>query len=369
MVLITLALLLDFTTPEFSLPRPGERADPVLAVLMGLLSLAYPTVGALIASRLPNNPIGWTFCGAGLLYTAQRFSIAYADYALLENFGSPGGETVAWFSTWVGLAGPVLAGVFLMLLFPNGRLISRHWLTVAWVALFGAALLALGSAFTPGQLRTHSFVWNPFGVGGYSGGAFPTYKVFSASTVLGTMLLLMSTLAALFSLILRMHRARGDERQQLKWFLFAAVPATPCLSVVLADVIFHHLTTYFLVFENSPYWTGIWGWQFLVFMSYIAVYAALAVPVVTYIAILRHRLYHIDRLINRTLVYGSLTSCVVGIYVLAVGGLGALFESRGDLGVSLIATGLVAVLFQPLRNSFSAASTASCTARETIHTP
>src|SRR5918992_1514731 len=290
-VLIALTLLLDFATPESFLLRTGERPAPVLAVLMGLLSLAYPTVGALIASRLPTNPIGWIFCGAGLLYETQRFSIAYSDYALIESFGWPGGEFVAWFSTWVGLAGPVLAGVFLMLLFPNGRLPSRRWRILAWVAIFGAALTALGDAFTPDQLRTHSFVENPFGV---VGGTFPMYKVFSASTVFGTTLLLMSTLAALFSLILRLHRARGDERQQLKWFLYAAVPATPCVGVVLVDVIFHHLNTYFLVFDNSPYWTGIWGWEFLVFMSYVAVYAALAVPVFTYIAILRYRLYDID---------------------------------------------------------------------------
>src|SRR5918997_1791488 len=98
-VLVTLTLLLDFATPESIQVRmrPGERPGPVLAVLMGLISLAYPTVGALIASRLPTNPIGWIFCGAGLLYETQRFSIAYADYALLENFGWPGGEYVAWF--------------------------------------------------------------------------------------------------------------------------------------------------------------------------------------------------------------------------------------------------------------------------------
>jgi hypothetical protein len=95
-VLFTLTLLVDFATPESSLLRRGERADPVLAVLMGLLSLAYPTVGALIASRLPTNPIGWIFCGAGLLYATQRFSIAYADYALLGGFGWPGG------SPWLG---------------------------------------------------------------------------------------------------------------------------------------------------------------------------------------------------------------------------------------------------------------------------
>jgi signal transduction histidine kinase len=348
-VLITLALLLDFATPGSSILRRGERADPVLAVLMGLLSLAYPTVGALIASRLPTNPIGWIFCGAGLLYATQRFSIAYADYALLGGFGWPGGESVAWFSTWVALAGPVLAGVFLMLLFPNGRLPSRGWLTVAWVAVFGAAFTALGDAFTPDQLRTHSFVENPFGVVGVIGGTFPMYKVFSASTVLGTTLLLMSTLAALFSLILRLHRARRDERQQLKWILFAAVPATVCVSVALIDVVLHHLNTYFLFFKNSPDYTGPWSWDFIIFMSYLGVYAALAVPVFTYIAILKYRLYDIDLLINRTLVYGALSACIAGIYVLAVVALSALFQAQGNLAISLAATGLVATLFQPLR--------------------
>ncbi len=349
-VLITLALLLDFATPGSSLLRRGERADPVLAVLMGLLSLAYPTFGALIASRLPTNPIGWIFCGAGLLYETQRFTIAYADYALLGGFGWPGGESVAWFSTWVALAGPVLAGVFLMLLFPNGRLPSRRWRTVAWVAVFGAALTALGDAFTPDLLRTHSFVENPFGVVGVIGGRFPAYLVFSASTVLGTTLLLMSTLAALLSVILRLHRVRGDERQQLKWFLYAAVPATVCVSVALIDVVLHHLNTYFLLFKNSPNWTGIWSWEFLIFISYLGAYAALAVPVFTYVAILKYRLYDVDLLINRTLVYGALSACVVGIYVLAVVALGALFQAQGNLAISLAATGLVAILFQPLRS-------------------
>ena len=96
-VLITLSLLLDFATPESILFRTGERPAPVLGVLMGLVSLAYPTVGGLIASRLPTNPIGWIFCGAGLLYEIQRFSISYADYALLKSFGWPGGG-----SPWPG---------------------------------------------------------------------------------------------------------------------------------------------------------------------------------------------------------------------------------------------------------------------------
>jgi hypothetical protein len=99
--LIALAVLLDFFTADVPL-QPGERLlrlGPGLAVPMGVLSLAYPTVGALIASRLPTNPIGWIFCSVGLLYGVRRFTGAYADYALFENIALPGGEHAAWFST------------------------------------------------------------------------------------------------------------------------------------------------------------------------------------------------------------------------------------------------------------------------------
>src|SRR5215204_6889893 len=120
-------LFLDFVTPE-SIPLPlAGRPSSGFAVLTGVLSLAYPMVGTLIASRLPSNPIGWIFCSVGLLYTAQRFSLAYADYAVLVNFAFPGGEYMAWFSGLVEFRGPVLAGIFVMLLFPDGSLPSRRW--------------------------------------------------------------------------------------------------------------------------------------------------------------------------------------------------------------------------------------------------
>src|SRR3712207_3029031 len=173
-VLITLALLLDFATPASNLPRAGERAAPFLAVLMGLLSLAYPTVGALIASRLPTNPIGWIFCGLGVLYVAQRFTEAYADYALLVNRALPAGEYVAWFSSLVWGPALAVAGVLVMLLFPDGRLLSRRWRIVAWAALFGAALGVLGGAFMPGNLFSHPYVKNPFGVAEAIGGGITT---------------------------------------------------------------------------------------------------------------------------------------------------------------------------------------------------
>ena len=219
-----------------------------------MISLAFPTVGALIASRLPANPIGWIFCGMGLLYTAQRFTKAYADYALLENFAFPGGEYMAWFSTLVEFSVPILAGVFVMLLFPDGHLLSRRWRIVAWTAVLGAVLNALDDAFYPGYLFTHTYVDNPFGVVGVIGGGVTTYEFFTASALVGETLLLTSSLAALFSLFVRLHRARGDERQQLKWFLYAAVPAGVCFSFVLLSFIVLDFTE--LVFTHPSYRFG-----------------------------------------------------------------------------------------------------------------
>src|SRR5215213_3685178 len=125
--LVVLALSLDFFTDD-SLTRSAfvfsRRPAPAIAVLTGMLSLVYPAVGAIIASRLPTNPIGWIFCGVGLLYTAQRFAQAYANYALLVNFAFPGGEYMAWFSGLVNQGSLVLAGIFVMLLFPDGSLRS-----------------------------------------------------------------------------------------------------------------------------------------------------------------------------------------------------------------------------------------------------
>ena len=345
--LIALALLLQFMTHDVILNWPQERLGPGLAVLTGVLSLTFPTVGALIISRLPTNPVGWIFCGVGLLYAVRRFTEAYADYALTANLMLPWGEYVAWFSTWVGFAGPILAGVILMLVFPNGRLPSRRWRIVAWMAVLGAALRVLADAFTPGPLSTHTYVTNPFGVAAGIGGGFTTYELFPMSTVLGTTLLLTSSIAALVSLILRLHQARGNERQQLKWFLFAAVPATVCLNLVLSYSTVATYTTNFL-------FNAVWILPFDVFnyILYVAVFALLVVPVCTYIAILRYRLYDIDVVINRTLVYGTLTATLVGVYVGSIvvlqGLLRALTGQESQLAI-VASTLAVAALFTPLR--------------------
>src|SRR5829696_2025228 len=360
--LVVLALSLDFFTDD-SLTRSAfvfsRRPAPAIAVLTGMLSLVYPAVGAIIASRLPTNPIGWIFCGVGLLYTAQRFAQAYADYALLVNFAFPGGEYMAWFSGLVQFRGPVLAGIFVMLLFPDGNLPSRRWRIVAWTAVCGAVLSELFAAFYPRDLNSAASVPNPFGwVGGIwvgvIGVGLTTYDLLNYSALIGETLLLTSILAAICSLALRLHRARGDERQQLKWFLYAAVPAALCASFVLLSFVVVDFTQLVLGTTLKPFWLNYDDSvvQAFIFQAilYVALFSLLVVPIFTYIAIVRHHLYDIDVVINRTLVYGALSACVVGIYVLAVVALGALFQARGNLAVSLLATGLVAVLFQPLRS-------------------
>jgi hypothetical protein len=351
-VLITLALVLDFTTEELPLEVGGLRYHAGFAVLTGVLSLAYPAVGALIASRLPTNPIGWIFCGLGLLYVTQRFATAYADHALLETLALPWGEFAAWLSTWIGFAYPTLV-VFLMLLFPGGRLPSRRWRIVVWVTVLGAAMSAIGFAFMPGILLHHSNVENPFGIVGVIGGTLTTYGFFGVSRLLGMTLLSTSILAALYSVILRLSHARGDERQQIKWFLFAAVPLTVLGTLDGLDLIVVSLTTDFMF---QPVYI-LYSLGLLVPVVYVEVLALLLVPVCTYIAILRYNLYDIDVVVNRTLVYGALTALLVVVYVGSVvllqGALRALTGQESQLAV-VASTLAVAALFNPLRRRIQA---------------
>ena len=276
--LIAIALLLEFLTGgDIPLP-PQERLDPWLTVLTGVLSLAYPTVGALIASRLPANPIGWIFCGVGLLYAAQRFGGAYSDYVVRMNSALPGEEYAAWFSYWTELSGPILAGVFVMLLFPDGHLPSRRWRIVAWTAVLGAALAVLWDAFDPGSLSNYTYLDNPFGVDGYIIGGFTTYEFFLASTFVGKTLLLTSSIVALLSLFVRLHRTRSDERQQLKWFLYAAVPAGVCFSFAL---LLYTVVDFMLLVFSTPLITAAKINLRFDPIFYVAVFALLGVPICT----------------------------------------------------------------------------------------
>jgi hypothetical protein len=258
---------------------------------------------------------------------------------------------VAWFTSWTWFAIPTLS-VFLVLLFPDGRLPSRRWRIVTWGVLLGAALIALADALRPGDLWARPWVENPFSVLTVIGGlpTLPTFLVFAAIKFFGLTLLLMSTFAALISLMVRLHRARGDERQQIKWFMYAAVPLSVFGSVIILDAVVETFTTTFLfqtvyMLPTMAIYNAI---------DYVAVFALLFVPVFTYIAILKYRLYDIDLVINRALVYGSLTALLALIYFGGVTASQAIVqaltgqEQQPQIAV-VISTLVIAALFNPLR--------------------
>ena len=195
-------------------------------------------------------------------------------------------------------------------------------------------MLAIGDALHPYPFYGLPSVENPVGIGRLIAGVLPTQRLWEVLSVAGGTLLMVSCLASVASLILRLFRVQGDERQQLKWFAYAAsLMAGGWVASFLFEAV--AIVSWSELANEIAWMVGFLGFFLL--------------PVFMGIAILKYRLYDIDLVINRTLVYGSLSAIVVAFYVLMVGGLGTLLQARGNLAVSLLATGLVAVLFQPMR--------------------
>src|SRR5215204_941110 len=218
--LTLLYVLLDLLTPRIPMREfPHWLLGYDVFFTIGLL--VYPTVGALIASRRPHNPIGWIFCGIGFLNAAQSFAVAYGDYSLVVRHGALAGvKIMAWLSSWISDPIGLIGGALLFLLFPNGRLLSSSWRPVMWTAVGAGATLLVVGAFTPGPLYTFPFITNPVGIGGTVG------HILGMLGNIGLVVLLIVLLASAVSLILRLRRAKGVERQQLKWFVYAATLAT-----------------------------------------------------------------------------------------------------------------------------------------------
>ncbi len=317
--LATLFYFLSLSIPLEGRNRPPLEFLPVLLIAF----LAYSTVGAIVASRRPENAIGWIFCVFGVVLGFAFSGKFYADYTLVVAPGSlPGAEIVIWTFSWLSPA-LLLAPAFLLLLFPDGRLPSHRWRPVAWLAAGAAVVSGVGFAFRFGVLdEDYPSVANPFGVGGNAG------NVLDLMSGVGTALATVALLLSLIAMISRFFRSGGEERQQIKWLVYAG--GINIIALLAAEVI------------PGPELLGdlLWATGFA---------ALVGLPVAAGVAILKHRLYDIDLVINRTLVYGSLTACVVGIYVLVVGYLGALFQTGGNLFISLLATGIVAVFFAPMR--------------------
>jgi signal transduction histidine kinase len=292
--------------------------------------IAFGTIGALIVARYPTHPIGWILCTLSLFGLGEEFATYYAIYGLLVRPGAlPYGLVAAWVTEWTWTVFFGLLNVFLPLLFPTGRHLSPRWRPVSWLAGGACGLLTLGFMLKPGPLgnraRLTGFA-SPVTLFAPGGPIEPLAAV-AFSCVLLCMLM------AAVSLIVRLRRARGDERQQLKWFCYPAA--------LLAGL--------FVVQGVVRYGLGMWSSTLEISFKLTWAVAFIALPIAVGTAILKYRLYDIDLVINRTLVYGALTAAISGIYVLIVGALGTLAQTRGNLLISLLGAGVVAVLFQPLR--------------------
>src|SRR5215213_4968585 len=288
-----------------------------------LLAVGYSTVGAVVASRRPGNPVGWVLCSIGLSWGVAHFTSEYATYALLAAPGSlPAAEAAAWIYSWVWVPGLGFI-VFLPLLFPDGRLPSPRWRPFAWLSVLLVAAGTIMAAFSPGPGVGLS-IRNPFGIEG-----LPDLN----EQLQAFMFALIFVAAA--SLVARLHHARGVERQQIKWVAYAGAlgggASFPTYTVLeAADLRWLHMAGYVLAL------IGIVG-----------------VPTAVGIAITRYRLYGIDILINRTLVYGSLTAMLVALYFGIIVMLQRVFVvltgEKSTLAV-VASTLLIAALFTPLRH-------------------
>jgi hypothetical protein len=256
--------------------------------LLTLVLLVFLAVGILVVSRQPRNPIGWLFCALPVANAAYTLSVSYGNQALVADPGSlPAGQAAAWFSSWGDFFIPLVA--FLFLLFPDGRLPSKRWRGVAWLVAAATLAGALGGALQPGPLDEIPGVDNPLGIEAWG---------FLRRLDIGPLLAWPALLAAPFALAGRMRRAGPEQRQQIKWFVFSAALVVMCLPVATV--------TTELVAGGEAADTAA-GVVFAILL--------VGVAVSTGIGILRHRLYDIDVVINRTLVYGALTALLAATYI------------------------------------------------------
>ena len=298
--------------------------DPLPAVAQGSVALSFATAGAILVNRLPGNVIGWWLALGGLCFGVGNGAAGLADYGLIVHPNSlPGAIWFLWLSQW--LWAPAFGAVFgLALVYPSGRLLSVRWRPVAVAAVLLITLFSFGGAFgawTDGSLPGQ----NPLQIAG------------AAPDALGFLLGPLSVLVPLLtiaSLVIRYRRATGIERAQLKWFAFVVGISAPALVVG------------FFLYGNN-------GVELIVSnVALLIAYTGFALlPVAIGIAVLRYRLYEIDRLISRTISYGVLTAIVGGLFVgfiLALQALLAPVTQSNELAVAG-STLLVFGLFQPLR--------------------
>jgi len=337
LAMVVVGAVLSFLTPSVHTPSTeGGVGDTLVLVTF----LAFPVVGALTASRRPRNPIGWICLTAGLVWMAIILGELYSAYGLAVPGSVPIPVTIfaltyAWL--WVPAVG--LFGIYLILLFPDGRLPSRRWRPLA---LFSGAVIIVESIvalFKPGPLDGLGGVRNPVGLD-----AYPWLAVVDWIVVPFLPLCIVASAA---SLVLRFRRSGGEVRQQIKWIAFAAsFMGSMYLLVMSASVI-----NWLIFAPGRPTDLGTQTWWGAL-LEDVMLLSFAGVPVAIGFAILRYRLYDIDIIINRTLVYSALSVSLALVYVGSVVVLQ--YASRtltgGESLLAIVASTLaIAALFNPLR--------------------
>jgi hypothetical protein len=307
----------------------GGAADVAFIVML----LTFPLTGLLILRRLPRNTIGWLLQAVGLVWGLNGLAANYANYGLVVNPGSlPGADVVAALNEGIWAPGIGLMGTFLILLFPDGHLPSRAWRPVAWLCAVTMVLVPVAVVLDPGRLEESPVptMSNPLA----QEWAAPVLEVALAVLV---PLLALCIVASAVGLVSRFRHSRGIERQQLKWLATAGAAVA---AVFLVTIVSTLLT---LATSPTPAWvTGLQAVSMPVFVL---------LPVAIGVAILQHRLYDVDVVINRALVYGLLTAALAGVYLGSVLLLQRALEpltSQSDLAVAG-STLAVAALFRPAR--------------------
>jgi two-component system NarL family sensor kinase len=310
MILFAIISLLVVAT--FALGVANEYSLTLLS--LGISQPLAALIGGLIIARQPRNLVGWCIAAHSFFFTFPEFARQYVLYAVITNPGSlPFGQELAWFAYWMWGPGILFGFILLPLYFPNGQLVSPRWRYVLWYAVITSIVVTVGMALSPGDYETPG-IPNPLGM-------LPVSYVETWFGESAQVTWLAGMVLAVISLLVRFRRANVQEKQQIKWIFYAML-----------------LLLIFLFMPVSGVFAEITG-AIAIGMLWVAIG----------IAVLRYGLYNIDIIISRTLVYGALTAVIVAAYLLTAGVLGALIPSGSNLFNTLIAAGLVALIFQPLR--------------------
>jgi hypothetical protein len=321
--LVPTAIVLNGINLDLALPEEREDFLP-LVIALCVQALVYGATGSVVASRRPGNPIGWIFCGMGVALALVSAAYGYADYGLYGVGDLPAAVYAGWLTSWLFILPVFIAPIVVLFLFPDGRPPSPRWRPLLALLFAFAAGTLVWSALEPGALVSYPGHENPFGVEG------PAVEALNA--VGEAVIAPLAFVLALAAVVVRFRRSHGVERQQLKWVAYAAAVMAVCFALS------------FLAGTALPTWASD-----AIFVLGFAAFGGIGVA--AGLAILRYRLYDIDVVINRTLVYASVTAVLAGTYL----GLVLLFQlafrpvTEGNGLAVALSTLAVAALFRPAR--------------------